>query len=56
VNELGVGAHRDEFRAHLGEPVLLLCQSSEFRSSDEGEVGRVEEQNRPFTGFLQFLQ
>ena len=26
---------------------MLLCQSSEFRRSDEGEIRRVEEQDRP---------
>ena len=29
------------------EPLVLLCQSSEFGRSDEGEIGRIEEEDRP---------
>ena len=47
VDELGVGAHRDDVAPHLHEPVVLLCQSSELGRSNEGEVGRVEEEDRP---------
>ncbi len=37
---LRVGADRDHVAAHLDEPVVLLCQSSELGRSNEGEVGR----------------
>ncbi|MFN8091912.1 MAG: hypothetical protein U0599_06745 [Vicinamibacteria bacterium] len=36
----------DDVAADLLEPLVLLCQSSELGRSDEGEVGRVEE-DRP---------
>jgi hypothetical protein len=52
VHELGVRADRDDLRAELLEAIVLLCQSSEFSRSDEGEVGRVEEQHRPLAGLL----
>jgi catechol 2,3-dioxygenase-like lactoylglutathione lyase family enzyme len=49
VDELGVGADGDEGGAELLEAFLLLCQSSEFGGSDEGEVGGVEEQDGPLS-------
>ena len=39
---------RHDLDTHLCKPVLLLCQSSEFSSSDEGEISRVEKEKRPF--------
>ena len=50
VNKLRVAAHRDDVGAKLLEVVLLLCQSSEFGRSDEGEVGWVEEEDSPLAG------
>jgi hypothetical protein len=47
VHELRIGAHRDDVAAHPHEPPVLLCQSSELGGSNECEVGRVEEENRP---------
>jgi len=48
VYEFGVRAHRDDFGARLLEFIILLRQSSKFRGSDEGKVGRVEEKDSPF--------
>jgi hypothetical protein len=48
VYEFGVCAHRNNFGARLLEFIILLRQSSKFRGSDEGKVGRVEEKDRPF--------
>ena len=48
VYEFGVGAHRNDFSAGLLEFIILLRQSSKFRRSDKGKVGRVEEKDSPF--------
>jgi hypothetical protein len=53
MHEFGIGADRDDFGSDFFESFILLRQSSKFRGSDEGEVGRIEEQNGPlFSGFL----
>jgi hypothetical protein len=46
--EFGVRAYRDELRARGPEVGVLACQVSKLRGSDEGEVSRVEEKDRPF--------
>ena len=56
VDELGVRAHGNELGTQLREAILLLCQSSEFGRSDEGEVRWVEEQNSPFTLRLDLIE
>jgi hypothetical protein len=38
VDELGIAADGDDVGAHPLKALMLLCQSSEFRGSDEGEV------------------
>src|SRR5438552_541465 len=47
MHELRVRAHRHDVAAHPREPLVLLCQSSELGRSDEGEIRRIEEQDRP---------
>jgi hypothetical protein len=53
MHELGVSAHGNYLGAELLEFCILLCQSSEFRCSDKGEVGGVEEKDGPFFCGLQ---
>ena len=48
VDEFCVAAYGYDFSAQFLKLSVLLRQSSEFRCSDEGEVGRIEEQNSPF--------
>src|SRR5262245_19619437 len=50
MHELRVRGDGDELGAHLREPFLLLCQSSELCRSDEGEVSRIVEEDRPPAG------
>jgi hypothetical protein len=53
VNELGIGADGNDFCTGFFEGCVLLCQSSKFRCSDKGEIGRIEEEYGPlFGGFL----
>jgi len=53
VNELGIGADRNDFSTGLFEGCVLLCQSSKFRRSDKGKIRGIEEENGPlFGGFL----
>jgi hypothetical protein len=47
MHELGVGADGNDFCARLFERFILLCQSSKFRGSDEGEIGGIKEKYRP---------
>ncbi len=42
VNELRIGAHRDDLDPQLLELFILLRQSSKLRRSNEGEVSGVE--------------
>ena len=53
---MGVTADGDQLCAQLCEPILQPCQGREFSRSNEGEVGRVEEQNRPLPARLQVRQ
>jgi hypothetical protein len=48
VNEFGIAADRDDLSVEFNKFFILLRQSSEFRCSDEGEVGGVKEQDGPF--------
>jgi hypothetical protein len=48
VDEFGVGAYGYEIGVIGFELVMLICQISEFRRSDECEIRRVEKENRPF--------
>jgi hypothetical protein len=48
VNEFRIAAYGYDFGPQFFELSVLLCQSSKFRCSDEGEVGRIEEQDGPF--------
>jgi hypothetical protein len=53
MDEFGVRTHRNDLGAGLLESIILLCQSSKFRGSDEGKVGGVKEENGPlFRGLL----
>jgi hypothetical protein len=52
MNELGVGADRNDFGTGLFEGCVLLCQSSKFRCSDKGEICGIEEENGPLFGGL----
>jgi hypothetical protein len=56
VHELRISAHRDDIAAHPHEPLVLLCQSSELGGSDEGEIGGIEEEDRPSLLAELFLQ
>jgi hypothetical protein len=49
MRELGVPADRDQLGAFFLELLVPLCQSGKLGRSDEGEIGRVEEQDRPFS-------
>jgi hypothetical protein len=53
VDEFGIGAYGNYLSAGFFEFFILLCQSSKFRCSHKGKVGRVEEQNCPL--FCRFL-
>jgi hypothetical protein len=53
VDEFGIGAYGNYLSAGFFECFILLCQSSKFRCSHKGKVGRVEEQNGPL--FCRFL-
>jgi hypothetical protein len=48
MDELGIGADGIDLRAKLFELIIPLCQSGEFGSSDECEVGGIKEENGPF--------
>jgi hypothetical protein len=50
VDELGIGAYGYDLGAGFPEGFVLLCQSRKFSGSDEGEIGRVEEEDGPFFG------
>jgi hypothetical protein len=52
VNKLGVAADRDDLCVEFCKFFVLLRQSSEFRCSDEGEVGGIKEQNGPLFRFF----
>jgi hypothetical protein len=52
VNEFGVAADRDDLSVEFCKFFILLRQSSEFRCSDEGEVGGIKEQNGPLFRFF----
>jgi hypothetical protein len=53
MDELRIGAYGDDLGACFFEGFVLLCQSSEFSGSNEGEVSGIEEEHRPFfCGFL----
>jgi hypothetical protein len=56
VDEFGVGADGDHFRTDLFEAIILLCQSSKFGRSDEGEVGGIEKQDDPSAFGFQLFQ
>jgi hypothetical protein len=56
VDELGIGTDRNDLGADLLEPIILLCQSSKFGRSDEGEIRRVEEENRPFARAFELIE
>jgi hypothetical protein len=53
MDELGVGADGIDLGAELLKLTVPLCQSSEFRCSNEGEVGGIKEEDGPL--FLLFL-
>jgi len=53
VHELGVPAYGNDLGAEFFEFRILLRQSSKFRCSDKGEIGRVKEKDRPFLCSLQ---
>ncbi len=42
VDKFGVRAHGDYFCAGCLDVFVLICQISEFRSSDKGKISRVE--------------
>jgi hypothetical protein len=50
VNEFCVRADRNDLRARFFEFLVLLCQSSEFRRSDKGEVRGIKEEDGPLLG------
>jgi hypothetical protein len=50
VDEFCVRADSDYLRIRFFEFLVLLCQSSEFCCSDEGEVRWIKEQDGPFLG------
>ncbi len=52
MDELGVTADGYYFGADLPKGLVLLCQSSELRSSNEGEICGIEEEDGPFPGGL----
>ena len=56
MNELCVRAYRDDLCARLLELIILLCQSSEFSSSDKSKISRIEKKYGPFIVFLQRLE
>ena len=47
VHEVGVCAHREHLDAHLLQAVVFLGQVHQFGGANEGEVGRVEEEQGP---------
>ena len=47
VGEVGVGRHRVDLDAELLELGVVVGQVAELGRADEGEVGRVEEDDRP---------
>ena len=47
VGEVGVGRHRVDLDAELLELGVVVGQVAELGRADEGEVGRVEEHDRP---------
>ena len=48
VNEVRVAAHGEHFHAHSLQFLVLFSEVYEFGGADEGEVGRIEEEERPF--------
>ena len=56
VYKLSIGADGDELGTQLFEAILLLCQSSEFGRSDEGEIGGIEEPYGPLPVFLVLIE
>jgi hypothetical protein len=47
VNELRVAAYSNDLGSEFPEVFIPLCQSSKFRSSDKGEISRIEEEDCP---------
>ena len=45
---MGVGAYGEHFDSHGFQLFVLLCQVLQLSGADEGEVGRVEEEQCPF--------
>lgn len=56
MDKLGVRADCNYFSAEGDEIVVLLCQSSEFCRSDEGEISRIKKQDGPFALFPKAIQ
>jgi hypothetical protein len=53
VDILGISAYGYDLGACFFEGFILLCQSSKFGGSNEGEIGGIEEEDGPFLcGFL----
>jgi len=50
MNELCIGADRNDFGTGFFEGCILLCQSSKFRCSDKGKIGRIEKEDGPLFG------
>jgi hypothetical protein len=50
VNELGIGAYRNDFGTGFFEGCVLLCQSSKFSCSDKGKIRGIEEEDGPQLG------
>ena len=48
VREVGVGGHRVDLDADFLEGRVFIRQVAQFGWADEGEVGRVENDDRPF--------
>ncbi len=47
VREVGVGGHREDLDAEALQLLVVIGEVTELRRADEGEVGRVEEEDRP---------
>ena len=47
--EVRVSTYRVDFYAHCFELVVLFSHIHQFSRTYESKVGRIEEQNRPFT-------
>ena len=50
VREVGVGRHGVDLDAELLELGVVVGEVAELGRADEGEVGRVEEEDRPLAG------